>query len=95
MPFPSILHGFTLFYVTPASHYFRAFIGVLIAPLLLVVLVGRDLVPLGAPGLFWGSYTVSLLLLAALSFGSGMYRRNAYQGKGLSISPTYKSKGWA
>ncbi len=95
MSFQSTLQRFTLFYVAPASHYFRAFIGVLISPLLLVVLVGRDLVTLGPPGLFWSGYTVSLLMLAALGFGSRMYRQNAYQGKGLSISPTYKSQGWA
>lgn len=82
-------------FASPASHYFRTFIGVLISPLLLVILVGGELFTLGPPGLFWGGYTASLLLLAAMGFGSQMYSRNAYQGKGLSISPTYKSQGWA
>ena len=90
-----MLQRFTLFYVAPASQYFRAFLGVMIVPFLLVVLVGRDPVTLVHPGIFWGGYATSLLLLAALGFGSRMYRRNAYQGKGLSISPTYKSQGWA
>lgn len=94
MSFSSILQRLAPLYVAPASQFFRAFIGVMIVPLLLVVVVGRDLVTLGHPGIFWGTYVVSLLLLAALGFGSRMYRRNAYQGKGLSISPTYKSKGW-
>lgn len=95
MSFYPLLQRFTLFYITPAARYFRAFIGVMIAPFLLIAMIGHSLNTLEHPGLFWGGYTVSLLMLAALGAGSQMFSRNAYQGKGLSISPTYKSKGWA
>lgn len=94
MSFYPPLQRLATIYVAPASHYFRAFIGVMVAPLLLIAFFGRDLVTLGHPGIFWGGYTFLLILLASLGFGSRMYKRNAYQGKGLSISPTYKSKGW-
>lgn len=89
------LQKLTIIFVTPASRYFRAFMGVLVAPFLLMAVVGRELVTLGYPGIFWSGYIASLLLLASLGLGSRMYSRNAYQGEGLSISPTYKSKGWA
>ena len=70
----------------PSSKFLIMFIGVVVGPLVLFAIGGRDSNILGQLGLAWSFLAITLLLLISIGVGLSMFRRVAGD---LSISPKY------
>ena len=74
----------------PRSASLVMFIGVVVGPLVLFVVGGRNPNTLGQYSLAWSFLASALLLLVSVGGGCWMFRRESDTGKALSISPKYR-----
>ena len=66
------------------------FVGVVVAPLVLLAIGGRSPAALGQSGLIWSFAAIALLLLVSVGGGFLMFRRQAHVGASLSIEPKHR-----
>ena len=71
----------------PRSVFLMMFIGVVVGPLVLFALGGRNPNTLGQHGLVWSLLGITLLLLISVGGGFWLFRRESHVGKDLSINP--------
>ena len=70
----------------PSLKFLTMFIGVVVGPLVLLAVGGRDSNTLWETGLAWPFLAIALLLLISLGVGFSMFRREA---RAPSIGPKY------
>jgi hypothetical protein len=70
----------------PSSKFLIMFIGVVVGPLVLLAIGGRDSNTLGQLGLAWSFLLIALLVLISMSSGFWMFRHESHAAKDISIS---------
>ncbi len=74
----------------PRSKFLMMFIGVVVGPLVLLAIVGRNPDTPGLHGMPWDFIAITSMMLAVTVIGFVMFRHDAQAGKVLSISPKHR-----